>query len=147
MATINYNAVAAGSATTVLSTELNSLGTGTDSSASSAYDNTPSGTSLGYINAIVEFSGTFAANPATQSSGYLYMTASLDATNFSDVSSTSATLVATFPLRAVTTLQVVTKVIDILPCKVKFFFRDDAGSSLTSSGHTVKIRPFNYASA
>ena len=147
MATINYNVVAAGSATTVLSTELNSLATATDSSAGSAYDNTPSGTSLGYINAIVEFVGTWGTNPTAQSNAYLYMTASLDATNYSDVSSTSATLVGVFPLRAVTTAQTVTKVIDLLPCKVKFFLRTDAGQTLAASGNTVKIRGFNYASA
>lgn len=147
MATINYNVVAAGSATTVLTTELNSLATATDSSASSAYDNTPSGTSLGYFNAIVEFVGTWGTNPTAQSNAYLYMTASLDATNFSDVSSTSSTLVATFPLRAVTSAQTVARVIDLLPCKVKFFVRTDAGQTLAASSNTVKIRPFNYASA
>lgn len=146
MAIINYNVVGTGSTTTVLSTELNSLATATDSGAGTAYDNTPSSSSLGFTNAIAEFNGTFGTNPTASTAAYLYILPSLDGTNYGDANSTAGQIAAVFPLRATTSAQRVERVIDLPPCKVKFLLRTDAGQTLASSGNTVIIRPFNYAS-
>lgn len=142
-AIVNWNVVAAGSETTVLSTEMNSLASGTDSAAGTAYDNTPSTSSLGYTHAIVEFAGTFAATPTDKTSVYLYMLMSLDGTNYPDASSTSALPVTSFTVRNTASAQRVVRTIELPPCKVKFMIKHDAVTALTSSGHTVKIRGAN----
>lgn len=142
---INYNVVAAGSATSVLGAELNSLATATDSSAGTAYDNTPSTGTLGYMLAEVEFVGTFGTNPTAGTAAYLYAMPSLDDTNYGDANSTSAMLVTVFPLRATTSAQrVVRQDVPLPPGKVKYLLRTDAGQTLAASGNTVKIRPYDF---
>ncbi len=140
-AVISFNN--AGSSTTVLSSELSSLGSGSDSSAGNAVDNTPSGASLGYTHAIAEFAGTFAANANAGSAVYLYAILSLDGTNFGDAKSKVEILVGVFQLDAATT-QRVPIFIQMFPCKQKYLAKTDAGQTLTSGA--IKILPGNFQS-
>lgn len=138
---INWNAVADGSITSVLTTELNSLATATDSSAGSAFDNRPSGSSLGFKKGFAQASLTFPTNPTAGSAAYLYAVRAIDGTNYGTVNSASAKLVAVFPLRATTSAQVIDADIDnVPPTLLKFFAKTDAGQTLAASGNTIKIK-------
>lgn len=133
-----------GTNTSLLTTELNSLTSGTDSSAGTAFDNTPSTTDKGFLGGELELVVTFGTNPTASTAAYVYMIAQPDGTNYGDANSTAARLVAVFPLRATTSAQRLSRYIsaDSLPCcNVKFFLRTDAGQTTASSGNTLKFLP------
>lgn len=144
MATINFNV---GTNTAVLGSELNSLATATDSSAGTEYNNTPSGSSAGFTNAVAELVIDFTTSATAGTAAYLYEITAPDGTNYADANSTSARLVAVFPLRNISTAQrPAPRIIDLPPCKIKYLLRTDASATTESSGNTVKILPFNFAS-
>ncbi len=133
-----------GTNTSVLTTELNSLNTATDSSAGTAFDNTPSTTDKGFLGGELELYVTFGSNPATGSAAYVYVIAAPDGTNYGDANSTAARIVATLPLRATTSPQRVSRSIgaESLPgCNIKFLLRTDASATTASSGNTLKFLP------
>ena len=145
---LNFDAVADGSITTVLSTEMNSLATATDSSAGSAYDNRPSTSTGGYFMGQAQASLTFGTNPTAGSQAYLYGIFSVDGTNYAAANSTSARLLTTFPLRATTSAQTIDGVCEfaVPPSLIKFLVRTDAGQTLAASGNTIKVK-FNRQQA
>ena len=126
------------SATTALSTELNSLANNANTAASSEIDN---GTALD-LYADIEL--TLAAQGSARSAGAtisVYMTHALDGTNYDDVHETTAELCAVFPLDAATTARRRTvRDVPISPGKFKFFARNSTGQALAASGSTVKYR-------
>ncbi len=143
MATVLLNKKV-GTNTAVLGTELNSLATATDSSAGTAFDNTPSTTDKGFLGGELELVVTFGTNPTAGSLAYAYMIAAPDGTNYGDANSTAARFVAAFPLRATTSAQRLSRWIgaESLPgCNIKFFLRTDAGQTTASSGNTLKFLP------
>jgi len=142
---INYNATATGSPTTLLSTELNSLATATNSSAGSALNNFPSTNSNGYTEHLVELNlNTWGTAPVANSAFYLYALPTGDGTNYGDVSNVSAELVGVFPLQNSTAAQRVFRRIQLPPYSCKFFGRHDAGSGMNASSNTVKAWGYNY---
>lgn len=133
-----------GTITSLLTTELNSLATATDSSAGTAFDNTPSTTDKGFLGGELELVVTFGTNPTAGSAAYVYMIAAPDGTNYGDANSTAARLVAVFPLRATTSAQRLSRYIsaDSMPCcNLKFLLRTDAGQTMAASGNTLKFLP------
>lgn len=143
MATVLLNKKV-GTITSVLTTELNSLATATDSSAGTAFDNTPTTSDKGFLGGELELVVTFGTNPTAGSAAYAYIVSAPDGTNYGDANSTAARLVATFPLRATTSAQRLTRYIsaDSLPCcNIKFLLRTDAGQTTASSGNTLKFLP------
>lgn len=133
-----------GTNTTILTTELNSLATATDSAASSAFDNTPTTTDKGFLGGEMELVVTFGTNPTAGTNAYIYMVAAPDGTNYGDANSTAARIVATIALRATTSAQRESRYVtaENLPgCNLKFFVRTDAGQTMASSGNTLKFLP------
>ncbi len=127
----------------VLTTQLNSLNSATNSAAGAEFDNT----TIGASRARLTINLTFASNPGTGTAAYLYATPSGNGTNFDDVSEINAELVATIPLLPQTTAQRASRRIELDPLKYKFFLRTDAGVALASSGSTVAIRPTSWVTA
>lgn len=143
MATVLLNKKV-GTNTSLLTTELNSLATATDSAAGTAFDNSPSTTDKGFLGGELELVVTFGTNPTAGTAAYVYMVAQPDGTNYGDANSTAARIVATLPLRATTSAQRLSRYItaDALPCcNIKFFLRTDAGQTTASSGNTLKFLP------
>ena len=141
---ISADAVAAASATTWLSTELNSLAANTDSSASgTAYNNVPtSGSSTaGYFTAEVEVHAVFAAAISAGAVFQVFIVPELDGSTYADANSTSAQPIMAVPLGTGSTQDFIRFNIDIPPCNIKCFARHSASQSLASSGSTIKIRP------
>lgn len=128
------------SATTVLSTELNSLANVTNTAAGTAFDNTT--TAYPWCDAVLVLAAQGSARSAGGSIA-LYMTPRTDGANFDDVNETTAELVAVFPMDAATTARRRTvRRIPLPPEQVKFFARNVTGQALAASGSTVQIRPY-----
>lgn len=127
-------------ATTILSSELNSLGNNANSLASTAYDNS----GLRYPWADITLNA--AAAGAARSAGAaiaVYMTPRTDGTNYDDANEITAELVAVFPLDATTTARRRTvRRISLPPENVKFFARNLTGQALAASGSTVSLTPY-----
>lgn len=119
-----------------LTTELNSLGNGSNSSASSAYDNATNK----YL--FLDLKLNIAAQGSARSTGAVvsvYMVAATDGTNYDDVNETTAELVAVFPLDAATTArQRTVRDIPIPPASFKLFARNGTGQAFAASASTVK---------
>jgi hypothetical protein len=148
MATIKLEA---GSITTLLSTELDSLANNSRSNAGTEFDN--SNSSNLFIAAGFELNVTYGTNPTADSVLDLYLVPALDGTNYADGSSSVApsdtTYVCSFPVRAVTTAQRIAGRVgmvgplELLPVKYKaILYNNGTGQALASSGNTVKILPF-----
>lgn len=144
MASTTHKAYSAAAAT-ALSTELNSLATATNSSASSAIDNTSA------LDLYMDLELVIAAQGVARSAGAyvaVYMVHALDGTNYDDVHETTAELCAVFPLDAATTARRRTvRDIPIPPGLFKLFARNVTGQTTASSGSTVKYRLHSITTA
>ena len=144
MATTKHKAYTASSAS-LLTTELNSLASGSNSSASSALDNTSN------LDLFIDVELVVAAQGSARSNGAyiaLYMTQALDGTNYGDTHEITAKLVCVFPLDAATTARRATfQDMPIPPGLVKFFVRNATGQSLASSGNSVNFRAHSIETA
>lgn len=125
------------SAATALTTELNSLASGSISSASSAIDNT---TDL-YLYMSVELA-LASLNPTGTPYCNLYLVKSLDGSNFEDLStSASHEVVAVFPMATGSAAKrIVVANILIPPLQFKLAVENQTNVSLASSGSTLKYR-------
>lgn len=144
MATTRHTSYRA-SAATALSTELNSLANGANTAASSAIDNTTN------LDLFLDVELVLAAQGSARSSGAtvsLYLTTSLDGTNYDDVHETTAELVAVFPLDAATTARRRTvRDVPIPPANFKLFARNNTGQTLAASGSTIRYRAHSVETA
>lgn len=144
MATTKHKAYTAAIAT-VLSTELNSLGSGSTSSASSAIDNTSN------LDLFADLTLTIALQASARSTGAIvsvYMTQALDGTNYDDTLSTTAELVAVFPLDAATTARQATRRdVPIPPGLFKLFVVNSTGQALAASGNLLEYRAHSIETA
>lgn len=130
---------------TALSTELNSLGNGSQSSASSAIDNTSA------LDLLIDMTLTVATQGSARSAGAtvsVYLVPALDGTNYDDAVAGNAELVAVFPLDAATTARQQTRRdIPIPPGLYKLFAVNNTGQALAASGNLVEIRAHNIETA
>lgn len=125
------------SAATALSTDLNALANNTASAASSAIDNT---TNLDLYADFELVLGTTSSRTAGCVVS-LYITPSLDGTNYADVSSSSAELLGVFPLATGTgAARVIIRDCPIPPALFKVFVVNSSTQALNASGNTVKYR-------
>lgn len=136
MTTTQHEAYA--SIATDLSTGLDSLANNTNSSESSAIDNTTDR----YLFMDVELN--VAAQGGARSTGAyvsVYMTVSEDGTNYTRANETTAEWVCDFPLDAATTATRATRRdIPIPALNFKLFVRNATGQAFASSGNTLKHR-------
>ena len=144
MTTTKHKAYTAAIAT-VLSTELNSLGSGSTSSASSAIDNTSN------LDLFADLTLTIALQASARSTGAIvsvYMTQALDGTNYDDTLSATAELVAVFPLDAATTARQATRRdVPIPPGLFKLFVVNSTGQALAASGNLLEYRAHSIETA
>lgn len=144
MATTSHKAYTQ-SAATALSTELNSLANGSSSSASSAIDNTSN------LDLFMDVELLIAAQGSSRSAGAvveIYMTTSLDGTNYDDATRGVSELVAIIPLDAATTARRRTvRSIDIPPANFKLFAYNGTGQAFAASGSTVRYRTHSITTA
>jgi hypothetical protein len=131
-----------GTATTVLSTGLNSLANNA-LVASSAI--TLSTGEPGYQRCEAELVVTYGTAPAANTACVVWLLREIDGTNYEDGSSTvtpSRNPDLVFPLRAVTTAQRIVVTGDLPPGSFVALLRNDGtGQAMASSGNTLKLRP------
>ena len=131
-----------GTATTALSTGLNSLANNA-LVASSAI--TLSTGEPGYQRCEAELVVTYGTAPTANTACVVWLLREIDGTNYEDGSSTvtptrNPDLV--FPLRAVTTAQRIVVTGDLPPGAFVALLRNDGtGQAMASSGNTLKLRP------
>lgn len=148
MATVKWGA-AVTSRGTVLTTELNTLTTGSFSAAGSAYDNTSNLDRWGWV----EFVGGGSITPTAGAYLSVYFVPSLDGSNYADAASStqvgSHQLVAMFSVKtgAHTVREMSVQPFALPPCKGKFVLKNGTGVSLTSSGNTLTLYTANEAVA
>lgn len=124
----------------VLSTELNSLGTGTRTAKGTEVDN---GTNLDQF-AKFEINVTFGTTPSAGGYVQLHMMTAPDGTNYDDGDAStdpgSHTVCAVIPVRATTSAQrLMSGVFPLQPCKTKFILLNQSGQAFPSSGSTVEL--------
>lgn len=127
------------SATTALSTELNSLANNANCSASSAIDNTSN------LDLEMEVELVLAAQGSARSTGaqvFLYIVRSLDGgSNYADVLESINDPIAVFTLDAATTARREVKAdIRIPPGLFKLYVRNATGQAFAASGSTIRYR-------
>jgi hypothetical protein len=134
----------AGTPTSALTTELNSLATATATAAGPAQDNSSN------LDLYADFvlSVTFGTNPTAGATVDLYLLPSVDGgTNYADavVAATPARnmLVGSFYCRAVTTAQIMTVTNVPIPEKFKMMVVNNSGQSFPASGSTVKYQSWH----
>jgi len=131
-----------GTATTVLSTGLNSLANNA-LVASSAI--TLSTGEPGYQRCEAELVVTYGTAPTANTACVVWLLREVDGTNHEDGSSTvtpSRNPDLVFPLRAVTTAQRIVVTGDLPPGSFVALLRNDGtGQAMASSGNTLKLRP------
>ncbi len=144
MATTKHKSYTA-SIASALTTELNSLGSGSTSSASSAIDNTSN------LDLYHDLTLTVAAQGSARSAGAtvsVYMTMALDGTNYDDTNATTAELVAVFPLDAATTARQATRRdVPIPPGLFKYFVVNSTGQAFAASGSLLEFRAHSIETA
>jgi hypothetical protein len=131
-----------GTATTALSTGLNSLANNA-LVASSAI--TLSTGEPGYQRCEAELVVTYGAAPTANTACVVWLLREVDGTNYEDGSSTvtpSRNPDLVFPLRAVTTAQRIVVTGDLPPGSFVALLRNDGtGQAMAASGNTLKLRP------
>lgn len=130
------------SPTTLLSTELNALASGSRTNASSAVDN--DNASNRYLFAAFELAVTFSSTPLSGKTVDLYILPSIDGTNYADGSSSvnpsSAQYAGSFPVRAVATAQrLLLYNVALPPTDFKVLLINNAGQTMAASGNTLKL--------
>jgi hypothetical protein len=137
-----------GTQTTLLSTELNSLGNNNYTSASSAIDfSVGQANRDGYLYCSVEGKFAFLANPTASTSVTVWLLGVDDGTNYEDTP-TSAVGLGRLPdvVLPVTTGQTATRVRRVILCpkgSIKAVAKNDGtGQAMASSGNTIKVLPF-----
>lgn len=144
MATTKHKSYTA-SIASALTTELNSLGNGSASSASSAIDNTTN------LDLYHDLTLTVAAQGSARSAGAtvsVYMTMALDGTNYDDTNATTAELVAVFSLDAATTARQATRRdIPVPPGLFKYFVLNSTGQAFAVSGSLLEFRAHSIETA
>jgi hypothetical protein len=136
-------AITVGTLTTLLTTELNTLTTGSYSAVGPAYDNR---TNLN-MWADFELVVTYGTNPTANSTCDLYLVPAVDNTNYADGGGSVAPsinyYVGSFSLRAVTTAQrIAIRGAVIPPDQFKAVLLNNAGQSTAASSNTVKMSPY-----
>lgn len=125
-------------ATSILTTELNSLANSTNCSASSAVDNSSN------VHLYMDLELVVATQGSARSSGAyvgVYILQALDGTNYDDTHEVTAEMVAAFPLDNTTTARRLSRRnIPIPPGLFKVFARNNTGQALAASGNTLKCR-------
>ena len=131
--------------TSILTTEFNSLANGSATAASSAIDNTTN------LDLFMDLQFNIAAQGSSRSTGAtvsVYMTTATDGTNYDDANTTTAELVAVFPLDAATTARQSTRRdIPIPPGKFKLFALNSTGQAMAASSTTLKYATHNVLTA
>ena len=144
MATTTHKAYTAAIAS-ILTTELNTLASGSASAASAAVDNTSN------LDLYVDLTLTVAAQGSSRSSGAtvaVYLIMALDGTNYDDTNATTAELVAVFPLDAATTARQSTRRdIPVPPGLFKFFVVNSTGQAFAGSGNILEHRYHSITTA
>lgn len=144
MATTKHKAYTA-SIATALSTELDSLGSGSASAASTAIDNTTN------LDLFVDLTLTVATQGSARSSGAsvnVHMAQALDGTNFDDINPTTAPVIAVFTLDASTTARQLSRPDIPIPGGLfKLFAVNSTGQALASSGNLVEYRAHSIETA
>ena len=144
-----------GTIQTLLDSGLNSLADG-NGALSSAYDNDDSGGSNLYLWGIFElFINSFGSAPTEGELVDMYFIDSLNGTDFADGSGGSspvanpASLIASFPVRAVTSDQriVLPSPITLPSCDFKVLLINNTGQAFPSSGNTLKMLPVRFTSS
>jgi hypothetical protein len=128
---------------TVLDTGLNTLAATTGKAISGALDNT---TDLA-IWADLELVVTFGSNPTAGQVVEVYLVPSVDGTNYADGDASIAppypSLVAAFPVRAVTTAQrIAFRGVQLPPGLYKYQVSNKTGQAFAASGNTLKERRY-----
>ena len=140
MAAIKYTATM-DSATTLLSTELNSLATGSTTSLSSAYDNDGSGKHWTHAN--FELYIDFTSAPTAGKAVDLYIVGTVDGTNYGAVSNTN--YVGSFAvLNSASAMRLFIYGVPIPSCDFKVALISNSGQTTESSGNTLKMQPYAY---
>jgi hypothetical protein len=134
-----------GTATTVLSTDLNSLANNSLALSSAI---TLSTGEPGYQRCEAELVVTFGTAPTANTACVVWLLKEIDGTNYEDGSSTvtpSRNPDLVFPLRAVNTVQRIVVIGDLPPGSFKALLRNDGtGQAIATSpgtANTLKIRP------
>lgn len=144
MATTTHKAYTAAIAS-ILTTELNTLASGSASAASAAVDNTSN------LDLYVDLTLTVDAQGSSRSSGAtvaVYLIMALDGTNYDDTNATTAELVAVFPLDAATTARQSTRRdIPVPPGLFKFFVVNSTGQAFAGSGNILEHRYHSITTA
>ena len=141
-----------GTVTTMLSTELNTLGTGNISAVSTTiFDNSATGSPGLFLFADFQLDVTFGAAPTVNLPVLLFIIPSVDGTNFGFGSTGSAWQGfqrGGWSMIATTSEQIlVCQGIPIPPQKFKCQVQNQSGQAFPASGSTVKMMPYNYQNA
>jgi hypothetical protein len=131
---------------TALSTELNSLGNDSNSSASSAIDNTSG------LHLFMDLELVVATQASARSSSArvtVFRIGALDGTNYADTHEVTAEQIGTFVLDAATTARRLDSVRDVPvpPGLFKLFVRNQTNQSFAASGNTLNYRLHSIVTA
>ncbi len=135
-----------GTIATLMSTELNSLANNGLALASTAFNNVQGGGGGdGYMLADVELVVTYGVAPTVNTGVPVWFLGQPDGTNYEDGDGSTTPARAsdiTFPVRAVTTAQRVTRRVMLPWGTTKALAKNDGtGQTMAASGNTLKVRP------
>jgi hypothetical protein len=135
-----------GTAQTLLSTEMNSLG----NNANAVHATSVTLTSAGYIDAEVEFVFSFPTAPTANTALWVWLLRETDGTNFEDGSgSVTPTRLPDliYTVRAVNTTQrIVQTAFDIPPGNIRVLVRNQGTGQAMGTSNVLTIRPKTYQS-